>query len=519
MTESTLTTEFSNIADFIEATLKRFAEKPAFTCLGQTFTYNDIEQKSRALASWFQQQENLNVGDRIVIQLPNLIQYPIAVYAAFRAGLIVVNTNPLYTAREMKHQFIDSGAKAIVILADLLPKLDAIKAETEIEYVIATSAQGLLTGIDDVPESCYSLNKIFTTCEHSTLALRPVSKADDICLLQYTGGTTGVAKGASLTHQSLLANAQQTRIGLGKHYQGKEQIFICPLPLYHIYAFSLSHLLLFGDGNLSVLIPNPRDLDVFIKTIAPVKFTGFSGLNTLFLGLCMKPEFKALDFSNLKLTVSGGTALMSSAMDTWQQVTGCTISEGYGLSETSPVVCLNEPGKEVLGTVGKPLIGTDVQLRDELGRIADEGEIVIRGPQVMKGYWNRLDATAEVMTDDGYFRTGDIGFFDENGNVKIIDRLKDMIIVSGFNVYPNEIEDVLSSFPDVIESAVIGEPNDKTGEQVTAFVVCEKATSEDALVNYCRDNLTPYKVPKRIEFVDQLPKSAVGKILRKELRK
>lgn len=508
----------AHIADLIEDSLKKYADKPAYSCLGQTLSFAEIDKKSRALACWLQSQDNLKAGDRIIIQLPNLIQYPIAAYAAFRAGLILVNTNPLYTPREMQYQFKDSGAKAIIILEDMLPKLSAIKDETDIQYVITTGAADLITGSMEAADGCFSFNQIINDHLDSRLLSAVKAEATDLCLLQYTGGTTGASKGACLTHHNLLSNVEQMALRMGSGCKDGEEIFICPLPLYHIYAFCVNMIYMASRGNLNVLIPNPRDMSAFITALKPFKFTALSGLNTLFVGLCSQPEFKQLDFSALHLTLSGGTALSSSAVEQWKAVTSCSITEGYGLSETSPVVCFNEPGNEKLGTVGQPLAGTEVQLWNEQDQPVTEGQIVVRGPQVMQGYWNKPEETAEVMTADGFFKTGDIGVLKDNGCIQIIDRLKDMIIVSGFNVYPNEVEDVLTQHPAIVEAAVIGEQDSKTGEKVSAYIVVADEVDNEQIEQHCRNLLTPYKVPRKITVLPELPKSAVGKILRRALR-
>ncbi|WP_206483310.1 AMP-binding protein [Thalassotalea sp. G2M2-11] len=513
--------DYQNLSQFISDAMQQFADKPAYSCLGQTLTFQEIDSKSTALAAYFQSL-GLCAGDRIVIQLPNLIQYPIVNYAALKAGIIVVNTNPLYTPREMKHQFNDSGAKAIVILSDLYPKLLEILAETNIEQVIVTGAADLLTNNVEVSEpNTISFNQAIIAGEGLTLT--PSNAAlDDVALLQYTGGTTGVSKGAQLTHRNVIANALQSAERIGERCREGMETFVCPLPLYHIYAYTINMLLFSAKGNLNVLIPNPRDLDAFIAAIKPFKITGIAGLNSLFVGLCNKAEFRGLDFSQLSLTLSGGTALTHAAASVWREVTGCSISEGYGLSETSPVLTLNTPGKEEIGTVGLPVIGTEIQFWDENDKpVADgeSGQLVARGPQVMKGYWNMPEETAKVMTADGFFKTGDIGLRQENGNLRIVDRLKDMIIVSGFNVYPNEIEDVLVSHPAVLEAAVIGEADEKTGELVHAYITLKSETQETEIVDFCRERLTNYKMPKKVTILDELPKSSVGKILRRQLRK
>lgn len=521
MTSKLIENDINCLGDYVEKAFQRYGDKPAFHCLGQTYSFAQIEQTSRALACWFQQSTSLNAGDRIVIQLPNLVQYPIAAYAAMRAGLIIVNTNPLYTPREMAHQFKDSGAKAIVILDSLLPKLAAVKDQTVIETVLVTKADDLLTGLKNTYQDGDCFNSALTFGEAMALQPRIENSLDDVCVLQYTGGTTGVSKGASLTHRNIIANAAQTRHTLGACCQPAQEIFICPLPLYHIYAFSVNMMLFFGQGNLNVLITNPRDLDEFVATIKPFKFTGFAGINTLFVGLCHHQEFKSLDFSKLKLTISGGTTLTIAAAKIWQQVTGCTVTEGYGLSETAPVVCMNEPGNEQIGSIGRPLIETTVEIWDlKNNPVADgeEGELVIKGPQLMQGYWN-MPAETEKVIINGFFKTGDIATKRPNGCIKIVDRLKDMIIVSGFNVYPNEVEEVLVSYPGVLEAAVVGQTDERTGERVCAFISVEGDLNQEKLQAYCKEQLTGYKVPKVIEVLDVIPKSTVGKILRRELRK
>jgi len=510
-----------SLADYIEDTFKKYANKPSYHALGQTKTFAEMDDLSAKFANYLLSETSLQPGDRIAIQLPNLIQHPIAVYGAIRAGMIVVNTNPLYTSSEMKHQFNDSGAKALVILADLLPNYEKIKDAVGIETVIVTSAAQLLNNqeLEDSEYPCYA--HIFKTISATTLPDRPETSLNDACILQYTGGTTGVSKGAELSHLNVLSNSIQTLERLGKRFKEGEEIVVCPLPLYHIYAFTVCMMTFFAKGSLVVLIPNPRDMDGFVAAIKPHKFTAFAGINTLFMGLCQHPEFKKLDFSNLQLTMSGGTALTSAAADLWHSTTGCTVTEGYGLSETSPVLAFNIPKEEVIGTVGYPLTGTDIQFLDNNDKpVADgqEGQIAAKGPQIMNGYWNRPDETAKVMTSNGYFKTGDVGVKTPEGCVKIVDRLKDLIIVSGFNVYPNEIEDVLAKHPNVLEAAVVGKPDEKSQERVCAYVTVNKAVSDEDLRAFCREYLTPYKVPKEFHILDELPKSTVGKILRRELR-
>jgi len=511
-----------NLIELIESTLEKYAEQEAYHGLGQTITFEQVKIQSLALTSWLQQKSGLKPGDRIAIQLPNIIQFPIAAYAALRAGLILVNTNPMYTPREMLHQFNDSGAKALIILDSLQPKLVEIKEQTSLETIIVVSndrkKKNNLSGQSDI----FCFEQVIEQGRHCAFTPVPNVQKNDVCVLQYTGGTTGVAKGAKLTHANILSNTYQVteRIGTAENMSTGE-VFVAPLPLYHIYAFVINLFVVFSKGGLNVLIANPRDLSAFVSTIKPFKFTGFAGLNTLFVGLCQHPEFKALDFSSLKLTISGGTALTPSSIKGWKEVTNCDISEGYGLSETSPVVCLNDPKNIHYGTVGKPLAGYEVEIRNEQGEKVpqgESGEVTTRGSHVMAGYWNKPEETAMVMTEDGFFKTGDIGVSLENGCIKIVDRLKDMIIVSGFNVYPNEIEAILVEHPNILEAAVVGQPDEKTGEKIVCYITIKGELSINDIAQHCRESLTSYKVPKDINVVSDLPKSSVGKILRRELK-
>ncbi|WP_309545223.1 AMP-binding protein [Thalassotalea euphylliae] len=512
----------SSLAELITESCTKFADKPAFSCLGQTFSFAQTYEQALNFSKYLQQHTNIKAGDRIAVQLPNLIQFPVVAYGALLAGVVLVNTNPLYTPREMQHQFKDSSAKAIVILADLLPNLTQIIDNTDIEQVIVTQATDFL-----MPDKRYQGEylSLLDCLEQGAKveSLTPVAgELSDLAVLQYTGGTTGLSKGAMLSQINLLANAEQSFQRFKPKCVDGEDVYICPLPLYHIYAFLVNLILAASHGAHNVLIPNPRDIDAFVKTLSAYRFTHFTGINTLFVGLCQHPDFVKLDFSSLRMTISGGTALTHSAADIWLKVTGCTISEGYGLSETSPVLCFNQPGNERLGTIGFPLVDTDLQIWDENNQAVaqgQEGEIVAKGPQVMSGYWQQEEATAKSIIN-GYFKTGDVGVIDEDGRIRIVDRLKDMIIVSGFNVYPNEVEDVLSRHDDILEAAVIGEPDDGTGEKVAAFVVLKPDTglTEEDVRGFCKEHLTPYKVPKKVAFIDELPKSTVGKILRRELR-
>ena len=507
------------LADYIEGVLQKFSDRPAYTALGQTLTFAEIDRKSSALARYFVHEAKLSPGTKVAIQLPNLIQNPIVVYAALRAGLVVVNTNPLYTEREMKHQFTDSGAKALVILGDLLPKFTSIKDDTSIETVVTTSATELLDP-SSAPQldGTVSFTKAVEIGDTLPSFERPTIDLDDLAMLQYTGGTTGVSKGAALSNKNVLANCIQMLDRIGEGFKDGEEVLVCPLPLYHIYAFTVGMMALFAKGTHIILIPNPRDIDGFIQTLKPHKISAFMGINTLFVGLGRHPEFGKLDFSKLHLTMSGGTALTQAAVSIWRDVTGNTITEGYGLSETAPVVSFNIPGKEEIGTVGLELEGTEVALLDSSDKPVangESGQIAVRGPQ---GSEMCIRDRAKVMTPDGFFKTGDIGIRTESGAIKIVDRLKDMIIVSGFNVYPNEIEDVLTSHPSVMEAAVVGKPDEKTGERVCAFITVSNEVSTQDVVDFCKQHLTNYKIPKSITILEELPKSTVGKILRRELR-
>jgi len=521
---NTLELNHLHLVELLEQAMKEHGEKPAYSCLGQQVTFSDIDRQSAAFAAYLQNHTALKPGDRIAIQLPNLIQFPIVAFGALRAGMVLVNTNPLYTAREMQHQFKDSGAKAIVILADMLPKLAAIIQQTDIGRVIATNAADLLMP-QPIPDSELDAIALLDALSMGAgEAFQPslATSADSMAAIQYTGGTTGLSKGAVLTHHNLLSNVEQVCSRLGQVCDEGKETFITPLPLYHIYAFLLN-LWVFSKGNANVLIPNPRDLDGFVSTLKQVKATGFCGINTLFVGLCHHPDIQQVDFSQLKLTISGGAALTTSASEQWQNTTGCQISEGYGLSETSPVVTLNPPGRQQVGSIGLPVLDTLVEIWDDQDKPlanGETGELVVKGPQVMQGYWQQEEETAKVLTKDGWFKTGDVAIKQDDGFFRIVDRKKDMILVSGFNVYPNEVENVLSSHGEIVESAVIGEPCDSTGELVHAYLVKEAGSgiSEQDILDYCKEELTPYKVPKKISFLAELPKSTVGKVLRRELR-
>tara|TARA_R110002167_G_scaffold46366_2_gene138498 strand:+ start:16427 stop:18109 length:1683 start_codon:yes stop_codon:yes gene_type:complete len=528
----------NSINDVMKLAFKRYSDLPAFTSLGRTLSYRELDRLSADFAAYLQQVLGLKAGDRIAIQLPNLIQYPVVVFGAIRAGLVVVNTNPLYTANEMQHQFQDSGAKALVVYAGCGDRAEKILGSTQIKHVITTEVADLHSPIKRwllnavvkhvkkmVPE--YKLSgavslplalKLGSRHQHQEATPGP----DAVAVLQYTGGTTGVAKGAMLSHGNLVANYLQLAKHFGEFIGESKETFIGPLPLYHIYAFTMHCMLLLGSGNHSVLIPNPRDIPGFVKELRRWKFTGFAGLNTLFVALENNTEFAQLDFSALKFTASGGMALTTDAANRWEQITGCQIIEGYGLTETSPGVTFNQPGRVQLGTIGQALPLTELKVLDDAEQslpAGQPGELYVRGPQVMKGYWQQVEETSLVMTADGWFRTGDMAIIQEDQFVRIVDRKKDMIIVSGFNVYPNEIEDVVTTMAEVRECAAIGVPDERSGEAVKLFVVSESDDLTLEMIQaYCRERLTAYKIPRQIEFCKDLPKSNVGKVLRRALK-
>ncbi|MEQ5802578.1 AMP-binding protein [Halomonas sp. H10-9-1] len=530
---------YRSVTDVFHAAVDKYADKPAFSCMGQTLSFADLDRLSRDFAAWLQHETTLQPGDRIAIQLPNVLQFPVAVFGAMRAGLVVVNTNPLYTEREMAHQFKDAGAKAIVILANMADKLERILESTDIQHVVVTELADLHAFprrplINLVVKHVKKLVPAFRLPGHTPLrrALKEgaahrhhdVERAsDDIAALQYTGGTTGLAKGTMLTHRNLVANMLQAGQAIGRGLDHGHEVVIAPLPVYHIYTFTVNCLFLMETGSHSLLITNPRDLSGFVKELRKVPFTAFIGLNTLFNALCHREDFRSLDFSRLHLTISGGMALTKPVAERWKQVTGCDIAEGYGLTETSPVVSFNPVDAIRLGTIGKPVAGTRVKVVDADGNdlaFGEAGELCVQGPQVMKGYWNRDDETAQVIDAWGWFHTGDIAVLEEDGYIRIVDRKKDMILVSGFNVYPNEIEDVVARHPDVLESAAVGIPDAVSGEAIKLFVVPRGSAEIDpeALRAWCKKELTGYKVPRTVEVRDELPKTNVGKVLRRQLR-
>lgn len=540
---------YDSVVEVVELAFKNYPNRPAFTGLGHTMTYGDIDTYSAAFANYLQTETDLKPGDAFAIQMPNVLQYPIAMFGALRAGMRVVNTNPLYTEREMIHQFNDSGAKALLCMDIFAKSVQNIQSQTGIKTVIVTSMADMVPGIKrhvinnvlkyvkkmvpkyDLPQAL-SFRKILQANLNKGFKATHLSAPDDTVVLQYTGGTTGVSKGAELTNRNLVANMQQAATMLeqedgngNKLIDLSDATVVAPLPLYHIYSFTVHLMAFFHLGMHSVLIANPRDTETFIKAIKPFQLTGFVGLNTLFVSLMSSENFAKLDFSKLKFTLSGGTALLADTANRWNEVTGSPISEAYGLTETSPAVCMNPlNGLERLGTVGQALQGTAVKCIDDEGNevaIGERGELCISGPQVMKGYWQQEQATKDTFTEDGkWLKTGDVAIIDEDGFISIVDRIKDMILVSGFNVYPNEIEDVLSTHPEVENCAAIGVPDEKTGETVKVFIVAkgEKQLDIKEIKDYCRERLTAYKLPRQVEYRESLPMTNVGKILRRELR-
>lgn len=528
---------YTALVDMIEETFKKYPDQVAFKCMGAQITFKQLDNLSYAFGAYLQ-QKGLEKGDKIALMMPNLIQYPIALFGALRAGLVVVNTNPLYTAREMHHQFKDSGAKAIVICENFAHNLEKIIGDTSIKNIVVTSIGELLGGVKGVLTN-FVVRKVkkmvppfkLDNTDSFKEALAQGKKyklnivngeSDDVILLQYTGGTTGVSKGAMLTNRNLVANMLQIRSIMMPFLKEKEEVALSPLPMYHIFAFVVNALALMSIGTKTVLITNPRDLKSVVTAMKADPPTLITGVNTLFNALINFKDFTNLDFSELKVTVGGGMAVQRPVAEKWQKLTGCPLSEGYGMTEASPVISCNpldETGQ--IGTIGMPVPSTDVRIVGEDGSVLSQGEvgeIQVKGPQVMKGYYNRPEETADTIKD-GWLCTGDIGMMQKDGFFKIVDRKKDMILVSGFNVYPNEIEDFVATHDKVLEVAAIGVADDKSGEVVKIFVVKkDNSLKEKELLEYCREGLTGYKVPKHVEFKDELPKTNVGKILRRALR-
>ena len=533
---------YNSIGDFLVGACKRFSGQPAFVCMGKSITYAELERLSAAFGAYLQ-SKGLQKGARVALMMPNVLQYPVAMMAVLRAGYTVVNVNPLYTPRELEHQLKDSGAQAIVILENFANTLQAVIARTPVKHVVIAAMGDMLGGLKGtivnlVVRRVKKMVPAWSLPGHvkfnaalktgSEIAFKPAAvSGDDIAFLQYTGGTTGISKGATLLHRNVLSNVAQNSLWVEDAYTVKPKPahlnFVCALPLYHIFALTVNALMGMQQGAQNVLIPNPRDIAGFVKELQKYPIHIFPGLNTLFNALLNNEEFRKLDFKPLILTLGGGMAVQKGVAERWKALTACPVSEGYGLSETSPVATANKfSSTDFTGTIGLPLPSTEIAIRDDDGNnvpLGEVGEICIRGPQVMAGYWNRPDETAKVMTKDGFFKSGDMGFMDERGYTKIVDRKKDMILVSGFNVYPNELEEVVAHHPGVLEVAAIGVPDEHSGEVPKLFVVRkDPALTIEALMAYCRENLTGYKRPKFIEFRTELPKTPVGKILRRALR-
>ena len=531
--------QYPSVLAVLKESCERFGDKPAFSNLGKTITYSELYKLSGEFAAYLQAHSGLQPGDRIAVQLPNVLQYPIVVFGAMRAGYIVVNTNPLYTATEMEHQFNDSGAKALVCLANMAHLAQQVVPKTGVKHVVVTEVADMLPMFKrllvnavvkhvkkmvpdfSIPGSTTFVKAMSAGKNASLIEASP--KADDTAVLQYTGGTTGVAKGAMLTHRNLVANMLQCKAVMPDDLGDGEEVFICPLPLYHIYAFTFHCMSVMVTGNHNILITNPRDIPAFVKEVSKIRFSGFVGLNTLFAALCNNEAFRQLDFSGMKLTLSGGMALQTATAERWEKVTGSKVCEGYGMTETSPVVSVNPASAVQLGTIGLPVPSTLCKVIDDGGNelpLGERGELCVKGPQVMKGYWKRKEATEEMLSADGWLQTGDIAVIQEDGYMRIVDRKKDMIVVSGFNVYPNELEDVMAAIPGVVQCAAIGIPDEKSGEAIKVFLVKAPGTelTADEVKTYMREKLTAYKVPRQVEFRDELPTTNVGKILRRELR-
>jgi long-chain acyl-CoA synthetase len=529
---------YSSVVDLFDESVKKYGDAVAYECMGKTVSYSELDRLSSHFANYLSEELKLKKGTRVAIQMPNILQYPVAMFGSLKAGMVVVNTNPLYTPSEMKHQFNDSGAEVIVIVENFAANLEKIRNDIAAKHIIVTELGDLLGGLKgtivnlvvkhvkkmvpafSLPGSV-TFRKVLAKGKGYTFKPTKLT-LEDSAYLQYTGGTTGVSKGAELTHGNIVANMEQISAWMKPKLREREEIVITALPLYHIFALTVNCLAMLKIGAYNVLITNPRDMKSFIGDLAKKKFTVITGVNTLFNGLLNQEAFKALDFTGLKIAVGGGMAVQKATAEKWKAVTGVPLAEGYGLTETSPVASCNPiDGTERLGTIGLPLPNTELMVADDDGNpipIGERGEILIKGPQVMKGYWNRAEETAQVM-HGAWFKSGDIGVMDADGFVKIVDRKKEMILVSGFNVYPNEVENVIASCPGVTEVGVIGMPDDKSTERVIAYVVKKDASvSAEKVIAHCKESLTNYKVPKEVHFVDELPKSNVGKILRRKIK-
>ena len=531
---------YQSVAEVFDQAVTKYGDSPAFTNLGTTLSYSDMDRLTGNLASYLQRLPNMRKGDRVAVMMPNVLQNPIAIFAVLRGGFTVVNTNPLYTKRELKHQLSDSGAKAIVVMENFCQVLQGVVDETPIQHVITTQLGDMLKFpksliVNLVVKYVKKMVPEFSL-PHSVSfkgALKMGAKTpydavkishQDIAFLQYTGGTTGVAKGAMLTHRNMIANMQQASAWIKDNVEENKETIITALPLYHIFSLTANCLTFMKVGAQNYLITNPRDMPNFVKELQHVSFTAITGVNTLFVGLMNTPGFDKIDFSGLKLTLGGGMAVQKPVAERWKKATGAPLLEAYGLTETSPAVCINPLNlAEYNGSIGLPVPSTEVSIQDENGELlpqGESGELCVRGPQVMKGYWNREDETAKVITPDGWFKTGDVAKMDASGYFRIIDRLKDMILVSGFNVFPNEVETIIAEHEGVLEVGVIGEPDEKCGEIVKAVIVKkDQSLTEEAVRKHCKASMTGYKVPRIVEFREELPKTNVGKILRRELRK
>ncbi|WP_341659929.1 long-chain-fatty-acid--CoA ligase FadD [Vibrio sp.] len=530
---------YPSLVEMFEQSVQKFADQPAFTNMGSVMTFRKLEERSRAFAAYLQNELKLQKGDRVALMMPNLLQYPVALFGVLRAGLIAVNVNPLYTPRELEHQLNDSEAKAIVIVSNFANTLEQVVEKTSVKHVVLTSLGQMLprakgTLVDFVVKYVKGMvpkyNLPGAISMRKTLQkgrrlqyVKPFMSGDDIAFLQYTGGTTGVAKGAILTHSNMIANVMQARAMYGPVLiEGRETI-VTALPLYHVFALTVNCLFFLELGGCNLLITNPRDIPGFVKELKKNRFTAITGVNTLFNALVNDEDFHELDFSQLKLAIGGGMAVQKAVAENWNKTTGICLLEGYGLTECSPLVTVNpyDTG-EYTGAIGLPVPSTEVRIVDEEGSVLPNtqvGELQVRGPQVMQGYWQRPEATKEVINGDGWLSTGDVVKFDEQGLIHIVDRKKDMILVSGFNVYPNEIEDVVALHGKVLEVAAIGQPHDVSGEVVKVYVVKrDPSLTKDEIIAHCRQHMTGYKIPKLVEFKDELPKTNVGKILRRVLR-
>lgn len=530
--------QYLSILELFEECVEKFVDAPAFINMGAGLTYRQLDVESKKFAAYLQNVAGLEKGDRVAIQMPNLLQFPVALFGVLRAGMVVVNTNPLYTSREMAHQFNDSGAKAVVILTNFGHNLEKILKYTQIKLIITTELGDLLGGVKGhlvnfVVKRIKKMVPAFNLPEaipfkqalregKRQVYHRPETDAEDLAFLQYTGGTTGVSKGAMLTHRNMVSNMEQNCAWMGVDLDDGKEVVITALPLYHIFALTVNCLTMMKKGAKNVLITNPRDMPAFIKELKRYPFSVITGVNTLFNGLLNQPAFQQVDFGKLKVAVGGGMAVQDAVAQEWKRITGRPLVEGYGLTETSPVLSCNPlDGSERLGTIGLPFPSTELKLVDENNQVVPVGgvgEICARGPQVMKGYWQKPEETSNVFMVD-WLKTGDMGTVDEDGFFRIVDRKKEMINVSGFNVYPNEIENVIALMDGVMEVGVIGVPDDKSSEVVKAFIVKKNpSVTEDEIKEFCKENLTAYKVPKFIEFRDELPKSNIGKIMRRLLK-